>query len=161
MDRRQLESLARQLMTQACGNLTQDGYVAFAVLLVTKDNDLIPVMTSTANGEAKEALATFLRMLAPHLSAIFLISEAWTLIGDDSQQFVEQYDSGQTLATHPNRKEGVFVIGQSLLGEVTLTNLFDRDKDGAPTNVRESTTSWVSTSDLRSDRMGRLSGLFL
>ena len=87
MDRRQLESLARQLMTQARGNLTQDGYVAFAVLLVTKDNDLVPVMTSTANGEAKEALATFLRMLAPHLSAIFLISEAWTLIADDSLSY--------------------------------------------------------------------------
>lgn len=118
-------------------------------------------MTSTANGEAKEALATFLRMLAPHLSAIFLISEAWTIIADDFQLLDEQYDSGQSLATHANRKECVFVIGQSLAGEFTLTNLFDRDKDGAPTNVREHCTSWISNSDLLSDQMGRLSGLFL
>ena len=161
MDRRQLESFARQLMTQVCDNLTQDGYVAFAVLLITRDNVLIPIMTSTSNGEAKEALATFLRMLAPHTSAIFLISEAWTLIDDDSGQALEQYQATQSVATHPNPKEDVFVIGQSLAGEFTLTNLFDRDADGAPTNVREHTTSWTSTAILHSIQMGRLSSLFL
>lgn len=161
MDRDQLELLTRQLMAKARDNLTRDGVVAFGILLFTKNNLIRPLLPITPNGADKEALATYLKRHAHLLSAIFLISEAWTLVGDDSQQLVEQYDGGQSLATHPNRKEGLFVTGQSLAGQFTLTHLFDRDKDGAPTNVREHSASWMSTSDLRANRMGRLSGLFL
>ena len=77
MNRAMCEQIGEQMMTMALDNLERDGYVAFATLLISREGEMTPVLLETVNDESKDNLAIMLRTLAPHLSAVVVISEAW------------------------------------------------------------------------------------
>ena len=98
MNRPTLELIAYRIMEKAVFNLCHDGYVAFATMLIDKNNSNIPIITDLS----KENFANFLRTLSPHLNAIIIISEAWTLMPDD-------VDLTIPVSENPKRIEAVFV----------------------------------------------------
>ena len=51
---------------------------------------------------------------------------------------------------HPDRKEGVFVVGSSPHGEVLLTLIFDRDKENKPVPRGSMATKWADQSSMYS-----------
>lgn len=106
MDRATCEQVGEQMMTMALDNLVRDGYVAFATLLLSPEGELTPLLLETVSDESKDKLAVMLRALAPHLSAIVVISEAWTL--EDSAA-INALGPNNRVADDPQRKEGVFV----------------------------------------------------
>ena len=58
------------------------------------------------------------------------------------------WEPPQRPSEHPDRKEGVFVVGSSPYGEVLLTLIFDRDKDGNPVPRGSMTTRWCEQSSM-------------
>ena len=80
MEREQIEQVAEGMMQMALDNLERDGYVAFAALLVSRQN-ISPVLLECVDAEQKARLGEFLRVLAStgEYDAIAIVSEAWTL----------------------------------------------------------------------------------
>eukprot|EP00966_Prymnesium_polylepis_P091143 2109616-Prymnesium_polylepis.1 len=91
-------------MKIALTNLLNDGYVAFAIMIIGKDSTITPMMIESSS---KEATGRFLRMLSPHVDAIIIISEAWTLMEDD----IDDLALTVPVSEHPKRVEGVFRSG--------------------------------------------------
>lgn len=140
MDRAMCEQVGEQMMTMALDNLVRDGYVAFATLLLSRQNELTPLLLETVSDESKDKLAVMLRVLAPHLSAIVVISEAWTL--EDSTA-INALGPNNRVADSPQRKEGVFVQVASQQGDLLLTTVFTRDPNtGAPIRPTEIKKAW-------------------
>jgi hypothetical protein len=113
MDRAALAPIASQMMKMALANLVNDGYVAFAIMIIGKDSTITPILIESPS---KEATGRFLRTLSPHVDAIIIISEAWTLMHDD----IDELAFAVPVSQHPKRVEGVFVNAQSPNGESEL-----------------------------------------
>ncbi len=111
----------------ALRNLVNDGRVAFATMII-KDNAITPILLDSTDSANKEAFGNFLRTLSPHVDAIIIISEAWTLMPDD----VDAMALTMPVSQHPKRVEGVFVTAQSRCGELLLTKTFKRDAEEKP-----------------------------
>lgn len=152
MERCFLEDLGCQFMKIALDNLVRDGYVQFAVLLLNKENQITPMTIDAPNSEARTALGDMLRTLAPHLNAIFMISEAWTLKPED---FTNEALT-MPVSENPKRVEGVFVTTQSKNGELLLTTIFERDSNGKPVLSGDISKVWNTTSH----REGNFNNLF-
>ena len=73
MQRTTLEPIACQFMNMALSNHVHDGYVAFVVLLLNKQNEITAMAVAAPDADARSALGDMLRMLAPHLNVIFII----------------------------------------------------------------------------------------
>lgn len=141
MDRRQLERAADDIMEMTLSNLTRDGFVAFAALLVSK-HSITPCMLERVGAEQKERLGVFLRALAStgQYDAIAIVSEAWTL--DPLLNTSESDPLNVPVSEHPNRKEGVFVQLSSSHGDLLVTAHFDRDNNGHPIHPRHVCMAW-------------------
>ena len=83
MNRDTLVPIAIHMMHVALNNLVRDGYVAFAAVIIDKDNSVTPIQPENSSNSQKEAFGSFLRIIAPHVEAIIIISEAWTLSPED------------------------------------------------------------------------------
>lgn len=155
MDRSQVERLGAQFMQMALDNLMQDGYVAFATLLIS-GNSCNPVMLEQVNAEQKARLGEFLRVLARSgaVDGIVIISEAWTLVPGTACDL----PLTSPVSEHPDRKEGVFVQLSSKEGDLLVTTTFDRDKNRHPIRPVEVSQHWQPTT---ADRVGNFSGLFM
>ena len=123
-------------MSSALDKLVQDGYVAFACFLLSNEAALIPVVLERVDPEAKLKLGHMLRMLSPYCKAIVIMSEAWTLAN------AHEYDHTKRVYQHANRKEGVFVTVASKNGDLTLSSVFERDKESKPVRPSHITHSW-------------------
>ena len=150
MDRAALAPIASHMMKAALANLVNDGYVAFAIMIIGKDSTITPMAIESSS---KEATGCFLRALSPHVDAIILISEAWTLMKDD----IDELAFTVPVSQHPKRVEGVFVNAQSPNGELLLTTTFKRDADGKPVVDGEINQNWTDA-PLRS--VGNFCNLF-
>ena len=139
MDRTTLAPIASHMMDAALRNLVNDGHVAFATMLIGKDNTITPIALQSTNSSNKEAFGDFLRALSPHVDAIIIISEAWTLMPDD----VDAMALTMPVSQHPKRVEGVFVTAQSRCGELLLTKTFKRDAEGKPILDGEINEIWT------------------
>ena len=100
---------------------------------------MTPLLLETVNDESKDNLATMLRALAPHLSAIVVISEAWTLEDSDA---IGALGPGNRVADSPARKEGVFVQVASQEGDLLLTTVFTRGFNDRPIRPTEIKKAW-------------------
>lgn len=127
MDRTTLSPIARHMMDAALRNLVNDGHVAFATMVI-KDGAITPILLDSTDSANKEAFGNFLRTLSPHVDAIIILSEAWTLMPDD----VDAMALTMPVSEHPKRVEGVFVTAQSRCGELLLTKTFKRDTEDKP-----------------------------
>ena len=127
MDRTALAPIASHMMDAALRNLVSDGHVAFATMVI-KDGAITPILLDSTDSANKEAFGNFLRALSPHVDAIIIISEAWTLMPDD----VDAMALTMPVSQHPKRVEGVFVTAQSRCGELLLTKTFKRIADNTP-----------------------------
>eukprot|EP00966_Prymnesium_polylepis_P247373 5720098-Prymnesium_polylepis.2 len=136
VERATLAPIASRMMDAALSNLVNDGHVALATMLSNK-----------------EAFGNFLRMLSPHVDAIIIISEAWTLMEED----VDAMDLTIPVSQHPMRVEGVFVSAQSRCGELLLTKTFKRDAHEKAVLHGEIKEIWTSA-PIRST--GNFSNLF-
>ena len=139
MQRPALLSVATEIMNMALVNLTRDGHVAFATLLIDKDGTITPVLVQTRNSNERAAFGDVLRTLAPHLDAIVIVSEAWTLKPED----VDDVSLTMPVSHNPKRVEGVFVTAQSVCGELLLTKTFERDSENKPIVEGEVTVTWT------------------
>jgi len=140
-------------MDIALRNLVKDGYVAFATMVVGKDNTITQIALQSTDSSTKVALADFLRDLSPHVDAIIIISEAWTLMPDD----VDAMALTMPVSQHPKRVEGVFVTAQSRCGELLLTKTFKRDAEEKPILDGEINEIWT---DAPTRTTGNFSNLF-
>eukprot|EP00966_Prymnesium_polylepis_P166221 3842571-Prymnesium_polylepis.1 len=70
--------------------------------MVIKDNAITPILLQSTNSSNKELFGNFLRALSPHVDAIIIISEAWTLMSDD----VDAMALTIPVSQHPKRVEG-------------------------------------------------------
>ena len=140
------------MMDAALCNLVNDGHVAFATMLI-KDNAITPILLQSTNSSNKEAFGDFLRALSPHVDAIIIISEAWTLMPDD----VDAMALTIPVSQHPKRVEGVFVTAQSRCGELLLIKTFKRDAEEKPIIDGEINEIWTGA-PIRST--GKFSNLF-
>ena len=139
MEREQIEQVAEGMMQMALDNLERDGYVAFAALLVSRQN-ISPVLLECVDAEQKARLGEFLRVLAStgEYDAIAIVSEAWTL--EPSKE--ESLPLRVPVSEHPNRVEGVFVQMSSRHGDLMLTTHFKRDKANKPIRPRSVSSAW-------------------
>ena len=138
MDRTTLAPIASHMMDAALRNLVNDGHVAFATMII-KDNAITPILLDSTDSANKEAFGNFLRALSPHVDAIIIISEAWTLMPDD----VDAMALTMPVSQHPKLVEGVFVTAQSRCGELLLTKTFKRDADKKPILDGEVEQTWT------------------
>ena len=136
MDRAALAPIASQMMKMALANLANDGYVAFAIMIIGKDSSITPILIESPS---KDATGHFLRTLSPHVDAIIIISEAWTLMKDD----IDELAFAVPVSQHPKRVEGVFVSAQSPNGELLLSKTFKRDADGKPVVDGDINHNWT------------------
>ena len=134
--RQNAEHVGERMMDSALDNLVRDGYVAFACLLLSQEDVLTPVMLDRVDAEAKQTLGHMLRALSPHCKAIVILSEAWTLID------ATEYDRSMPVSEHASRKEGVFVTVASKHGDLLLSTVFERDKEGKPVRPTRVTRAW-------------------
>eukprot|EP00966_Prymnesium_polylepis_P187438 4345623-Prymnesium_polylepis.2 len=70
MDRPTLAPIASHMMSMALSTLVNDGYVAFATMLIGKDKTITPIMVESTSSSNKEVFGNFLRLLSPHVDAI-------------------------------------------------------------------------------------------
>ena len=138
MDRTTLAPIASHMMDAALRNLVNDGHVAFATMII-KDGAITPILLDSTSSANKEAFGNFLRALPPHVDAIIIISEAWTLMPDD----VDAMALTMPVSQHPKRVEGVFVTAQSRCGELLLTKTFKRDAEEKPILDGEINEIWT------------------
>ena len=138
MDRATLSPIASHMMDAALRNLVNDGHVAFATMII-KDNCITPILLQSTDSSNKEAFGNFLRTLSPHVDAIIIISEAWTLMPED----VDAMAFTIPVSQHPKRVEGVFVTAQSRDGELLLTKTFKRDAEDKPILDGEINEIWT------------------
>ena len=135
MNQSQIESIGEGMMTIALDNLERDGYVAFAVILVT-ETGIIPFLLEDTHPQQKERLGDFLRLLAQsgNFLAITIISEAWTTMEHNPLEV--------SASKHPDRKEAVFVQIASRHGDLLFVTNFDRDKNDKPIRPHNIQRSW-------------------
>lgn len=152
MNRAMCEQIGEQMMTMALDNLERDGYVAFATLLISREGEMTPVLLETVNDESKDNLAIMLRTLAPHLSAVVVISEAWTL---EDGAAIAALGANNRVVDSPQRKEGVLVQVASREGDLLLSSVFTRDLNDRPIRRTETKKAWQ-----RSATISRFQGLF-
>ena len=143
MNRTMCERVGEQMMAMALDNLERDGYVAFATLVISKQGESVPLVLETVNDESKDILTNMLRALAPHCLAIIVISEAWTLEGDDN---IRALGANGRVVESPARKEGVFVQVASREGDLLLTTVFKRDLNERPVRPTNVSMAWQSGS---------------
>jgi hypothetical protein len=136
----------------ALRNLVNDGHVAFATMVI-KDNAITPILLESTNSFNKEAFGNFLHAISPHVDAIIIISEAWTLMPDD----VDAMALTIPVSQHPKRVEGVLVTAQSRCCELLLNKTFKRDAEEKPILDGEINEIWTGA-PIRST--GNFSNLF-
>lgn len=152
MQRNSLERIARTCMETAVANLLAKGYAAFAVLLV-KEDSIMPMQVIAPDRESRMALGNVLLALAPHVDAIFVVSEAWTLRPADMTDDA----FNMPVSENPKRVESIFVTAQSRHGELLLTRVFERDSRNNPVVTEETTATWIESPVTA---MGNFSNLF-
>ena len=141
-------------MDIALANLTRDGYVSFAIMLVGKDRTITPVLVQARSSSDRAASGDMLRILAPHLDAVVIVSEAWTLKPED----VDEASVTMPVSENPKRIEGVFVTAQSVHGELMLTKTFERDSARKPIVEGEVTSTWKELSIMATGNFCNLFG---
>ena len=132
------ERVGEQMMSMALDKLVRDGYVAFATLVLSKQGEMVPLLLETVSAESKGRLASMLRALPPHCSAIISISEAWALVDEDAIRAL----GGNRVSDSPARKEGVFVQVTSREGDLLLTSVFERDLNDRPIRPTDVKMAW-------------------
>lgn len=127
-NREKLTIYCHELMSKACNNLIKDGYVLCVVKFVRKTGKESILVLSTTDHESKSKLGTLLRRVAPQMTAIFIISECWTLKTED----VESYNQYESLSQHDRRVEAITINGCSMAGQLMMTKTFGRDQNQRP-----------------------------
>jgi hypothetical protein len=110
-------------------------------MIIGKDSTITPILIESPS---KEATGRFLRTLSPHVDAIIIISEAWTLMHDD----IDELAFAVPVSQHPKRSPN---------GELLLTKTFKRDADGKPVVDGDINQNWTDA-PLRS--VGNFCNLF-
>lgn len=154
MDRGSVERMGDSMMAMAIDNLERDGYVAFACLVLSHQNELATFVPESVDSDSKEHLAQKLREIAPHCKCIILISEAWTLSDPNAIK-----NLAGPIRNSPQREEGIFVQVASRLGELLLTTTFKRNEQGKPVRPTDVKRNWQDAAT-QNTIFGNFGGLF-
>lgn len=135
MDRTTLAPIAWLTMDAALRDLVMNGHVDFTVMFIKER-----LIKQIPKSHIDENFEKYLNLLTPHVDAIIIISEAWTLMPYDIDFKYYTLPVDQ----HPRRVKAVFVTAHSRCGEVLLAKTFKRDAESKLILDREIKEKWTT-----------------